>query len=165
MRRAKRALSGLDDDIREHIEQQTRENIDRGMMPEEARRQALLRFGSVALVKEDTRAVWISRWLDELWNTTRIAARTWRRTPVLAATIVVTLALGIGATTSVFAVAYSLLVQPFPFPNADRLLWVTTYDTRSPNDDQGVIGSNRLPQFADWQQHLTTGVGCDPRGA
>ena len=92
MRRAKRALSGLDDDIREHIERETQENIDRGMTPEEARRRALLRFGSVALVKEDTRAVWIARWLDELWNTTRIAARTWRRTPVLAATIVITLA-------------------------------------------------------------------------
>jgi predicted permease len=154
MTRARRALNDLDDDIREHIERETQDNIDRGMTPEEARRQALIRFGSVALVKEDTRAVWVWRWLDELWNTTRIAVRTWCRTPVLAAAIVVTLALGIGATTSVFAVAYSLLVQPFPFLHADRLVWVTTYDTRA-SEGSPPIGSNRLPQFADWQQHLT----------
>jgi hypothetical protein len=155
MMRARRALSDLDDDIREHIERETQANVDRGMAPEEARRQALLRFGNVALIKEDTRAVWVGRWFDELWNTTRIAVRTWCRMPVLAMAIVVTLALGIGATTSVFAIAYSLLVQPFPFPQADRLVWVTTYDTRASERGPAVIGSNRLPQFADWQQHLT----------
>ncbi|MGH9163446.1 MAG: permease prefix domain 1-containing protein [Vicinamibacteraceae bacterium] len=57
MNRAKRALDTLDEDVREHIERETQENIDRGMPPEEARRQALLNFGSVAVVKEDTRAV------------------------------------------------------------------------------------------------------------
>ena len=64
-----------------------------------------------------------------LWNTTRIAARTWRRTPALATVIVCTLALGIGATTRAFTIAYSILVQPFPFPDADRLVWITTYDS------------------------------------
>jgi predicted permease len=156
MKRARWALSSLDDDIREHIERETQENIDRGMAQEEARRQAMLRFGNVALVKEDTRAVWVWPRLDELLNTTRIAARTWRRTPVLATTIVVTLALGIGATTVAFTVVYSVLVQRFPFPDPDRLVWVTTYDTRASDASWAVIGSNRLPQFADWQQHLTT---------
>jgi predicted permease len=155
MKRARRALSGLDDDIREHIDRETQENIDRGMAPEEARRQAMLRFGNVALVREDTRAVWVWPRLDELWNTTRIAVRTWRRTPVLATAIVLTLALGIGATTTAFTVAYSVLVQRFPFLDPDRLVWVTTYDTRASDGSVAVIGSNRLPQFADWQQHLT----------
>ena len=81
MKRARRALSDLDNDIREHIDLETQENIDRRMSPEEARRQALLKFGNVALVKEDTRGVWAWRRLDELWSTTRIAVRTWRRTP------------------------------------------------------------------------------------
>jgi putative ABC transport system permease protein len=90
-----------------------------------------------------------------LWNTVHIAARTWRRTPALATVIVVTLALGIGATTAAFTIAYSILVQPFPFPDADRLVWVTTHDTRT-SDGRVAIASNRLPQFADWQQHLTS---------
>jgi predicted permease len=89
-------------------------------------------------------------------NTLRIALRTWRRTPILAAVIVGTLALGIGATTTALTIAYSTLVQRLPFPDPDRLVWVTTYDTRTTDGQAAVIGSNRLPQFADWQQHLTS---------
>ena len=92
----------------------------------------------------------------DIWNTLRIAVRTWRRTPALAAVIVGTLALGIGATTTALTIAYSMLVQPLPFPHADRLVWVTTYDTRASDGQAAVIGSNRLPQFADWQQNLTS---------
>ena len=65
-----------------------------------------------------------------LWQHVRIAARTWRRTPVLAAVIASTLAVGIGATTAAFTIA-SILVQAVPFPGADRLVWITTYDTRT----------------------------------
>ena len=91
-----------------------------------------------------------------LWQTMRVAARTWRRTPALATVIVCTLALGIGATTTAFTIAYSILVQRFPFPDAERLVWITTYDTRTKDTPIAVMGSNRLPQFADWQQHLTS---------
>jgi len=90
-----------------------------------------------------------------LWQTIRIAARTWRRTPVLAVVIASTLALGIGATTAAFTVAYSILVRQFPFPNADRLVWITTYDSRTTENRRPVLGSNRLPQVADWQRNLT----------
>ena len=91
-----------------------------------------------------------------LWNTLRVALRTWRRTPALAVVIVGTLALGIGATTTALTIAYSMLVQPLPFPESDRLVWVTTYDTRTSDGQTTVIGSNRLPQFADWQYNLTS---------
>ena len=91
-----------------------------------------------------------------LWQTLRVAARTWRRTPALAAVIASTLAVGVGATTAAFTIAYSILVQPFPFPNADRLVWITTYDSRTTENRRPVVGSNRLPQVADWQQNLTT---------
>ena len=91
-----------------------------------------------------------------LWNTLRIALRTWRRTPALAAVIVSTLTLGIGATTTALTIAYSMLVQGLPFPDADRLVWVTTFDTRTSDGRAAVIGSNRLPQFADWRGHLTS---------
>ncbi len=90
-----------------------------------------------------------------LWQTVRIAARTWRRSPALAVVIVGTLALGIGATTAAFTIAYSILVQRYPFPDSDRLVWITTYDSRTPETSRPVAGSNRLPQFADWQRNLT----------
>ena len=85
-----------------------------------------------------------------------MAIRTWRRTPALAAVIAGTLAIGIGATMTALTVAYSMLVQPLPFPDPGRLVWVTTYDSRTSSEQAAVIGSNRLPQFADWQQHLTS---------
>ena len=90
------------------------------------------------------------------WQSVRIAARTWRRTPALAIVIVCTLALGIGATTAAFTIAYSILVQQFPFPDSDRLVWITTYDSRTTESRRPVAGSNRLPQFADWQRNLKT---------
>ena len=70
--------------------------------------------------------------------------------------IVGTLALAIGATTTAVTIAYSMLVEPLPFPGSDRLVWVTTFDTRTTEGDAAVIGSNRLPQFADWQENLTS---------
>jgi predicted permease len=91
-----------------------------------------------------------------LWNTLRIAVRTWRSTPTLAVVIVATLAFGIGAVTTAATLAYSMLVQPLPFPDSERLVWVTTYDTRTADGLRAVIGSNRLPQFSDWQEHLTS---------
>jgi putative ABC transport system permease protein len=58
MKRARRALSSLEDDIREHIERETQDNIARGMSRDEARRQAMITFGNVARITEETRAVW-----------------------------------------------------------------------------------------------------------
>jgi len=90
------------------------------------------------------------------WNELRLAGRTWRRTPALAAVIMLTLTVSIGATTTAFTLAYSVLVQPLPFPDVDRLVWITSYDTRDSTGAEPVINSNRIPQFTDWQQHLTT---------
>ena len=57
-------LSDVDGDIRDHIERETEANIARGMSPREARYAALRRFGSLTLVREETRAVWVLVWMD-----------------------------------------------------------------------------------------------------
>src|SRR5436190_20656277 len=91
----RRALDDLDQDIHDHIERETQDNIERGMAPEEARRQAMLAFGNVALVKEDTRGVWTWAWLDEARRDLRYAARTLSKNPAFTAAAAATLALAI----------------------------------------------------------------------
>ncbi len=121
-RRGRKALDGLADDLRDHIERQTEENLARGMTPDEARRQARLALGNTALIEEDTRAVWVSRWLDDLRCDLRYAPRTFRQSPGFAATAVVSLAVGIAAATGVFSVVNAALLNPFPFADINRIV-------------------------------------------
>src|SRR5262245_19346812 len=121
-------LSTLGDDIRDHIERETRENIERGMAPEEARRQAILRFGNVALVTEDTRAVWGWQRLEQLAQDSWYAIRVLRRRPLYALLSVLTLALGIGGTAAVFGVAQGVLLSPLPYAHEREVgvFWLKT---------------------------------------
>jgi predicted permease len=88
-----------------------------------------------------------------LWADLRLALRTWGRTPSLAAVVIATLALGIGATTTAFTLAYTVLIEPLPFPHVDRLVWIGSYNTRTSSGNAGEAGTNRMSQFLDWQQH------------
>jgi predicted permease len=111
MWRRRRAVDGLDDDIRDHLEREIEENVARGMSPEEARRQALVKFGNVPLAKEDARAVWVWVWLEQLVRDARYALRSLGRSPAFTAAVVVTLGLGIGGTTAVFSVVDALFLR------------------------------------------------------
>ena len=106
MKRARRALDGLEDDIRDHIERETQDNLDRGMSPEDAHRVAVLKFGNVTLAKEDTRAVWGWPWLEQMVQDGRYAIRMLRRRPTYALLSILTLALGVGGTASVYGVSH-----------------------------------------------------------
>jgi predicted permease len=124
MTRARRALSGLDHDIREHIDLETQENIDRGMSPEEARRQARLTFGNVSLVKEDTRRVWVWQPLEQVAQDLRHGARVLIGRPGFTIAATLTLALGIGANSAIFSLVDAVLLQTLPVDRPEQLVLI-----------------------------------------
>jgi predicted permease len=121
MKRRKRMLEELEQDIHDHIERETQDNIARGMPPDQATYAALRKFGNVARVQEETRAVWTSVWFEQLLQDVRYGFRLLRRSPLFALVAIFTLAIGIGANTAIFTVVHAVLLQPLPYPNSDRL--------------------------------------------
>jgi putative ABC transport system permease protein len=143
-------LDSLNDDIRDHIERETQENIERGMPPEEARAAALRKFGNVTRIMEETRAVWISVWLEQLLQDVRYGVRGLRRNPGFAAVVALTLALAIGMNTAVFSLVNAILVRPLPYPDPDRLVWLGDYNRFFKAE---MVGS---PDYVDWKDQATS---------
>jgi predicted permease len=121
----RRALDGLDEEIRAHLEQEVEVNVARGLSVEEARRQARIAFGNLALVREDSRAAWRWSWQEHLRQDVGYALRTLRKSPGFAAVAVLTLALGIGANTAIFTLIDALLLRALPVPSPGALLQVS----------------------------------------
>src|SRR5258708_10378858 len=103
--RRDRITQRLDDEIQFHLDQQIAENISAGMSPEEARYAAQRTFGNPTFLKEKTRDTWGWTWLEQIGQDLRHGARMLRKSPVFTAAAVLTLTLGLRATTPLFTVA------------------------------------------------------------
>lgn len=114
-------------EIDEHLAFQIEDNLRAGFSPEEARRQAMLKFGAVESIKEDYRDKRGLPFVDTLAQDGRYTLRRLRKTPAFTVTVVLTLALGIGATTAIFSVIDGVLLKPLPYSHSEQLvaLWLT----------------------------------------
>jgi predicted permease len=107
-----------------HLEMSTDRNVKRGMTPEEARRHANLAFGGGAAVREDAREAYRARVAENVVSDIRFAVRGLRRSPSFALTAILTVAIGIGASTAIFSVVDAVLLRPLPIPHAEDFTYL-----------------------------------------
>ena len=111
-----------EEELQFHLAMLEQRMIESGMSPDDARVLARRQLGNTTLIKEQTLDAWRYTFVDTLIGDFRYAVRTLIKNFSFAATAVLTLALGIGATTAIFSVVYSVLIKPLPYPNADELV-------------------------------------------
>ena len=167
----------LDDEIRGHLALSVKDRIERGEDPEAARLAALREFGYVPAIHDSMRRVWYSRWFDAvaaLAQDMRIGLRSLLRAKGLSATVVVTLALGIGANAAIFSVVRGVLLRPLVNRDEDRLVYIrqsapgigaenTTFSVPEIDDIKSRVTT--IGAFGDFStvDFAMSGLGGEPR--
>ncbi len=143
----------LDAEMSAHLEFAIEENLERGLSPGEARRQALLRFGGPQQAKEQHRDARSLPLLETLLRDLRFAFRTLRKSPGFTVIAVLTLALGIAASTSIFSVVDAVLLRPLPYPNPQQVM--TVWELSAHGHRMHLAD----PNFLDFREQNRTFVG------
>ena len=120
----RRRAAELDDELESNLQMHIEDNLRAGMSPEEARYAALRKFGNVARVREDAWELWSFVWIEQLCQDVRFGLRMLAKNPGFTAVAIITLALGIGATTAIFTVVNGVLLRPLPYPHPEELVHV-----------------------------------------
>lgn len=139
----------LTDELESVVQMYVDDNLRAGMAPGEAHRQALIRFGGVEQVRQAVRDRTGLPSLEGFVRDLRYAGRALLRTPGFTTVAILIMAIGIGASVSLFTVVHSILLRPLPFPNADRLVAIYSVDDLS---KPGFDNNSASGDFYDWQK-------------
>ena len=136
----------LSESIREHLEEKIADLMDHGMSRQEAERTARREFGNVTLIEERSREVWQWPTVESIPADLKYAARQLQKAPGFSVVVVIILALGIGANTTVFSIVDAVMLHPLPYATPQRLVEVKT------SQEQHYESSNvSYPDFFDWR--------------
>ena len=143
----------LADEIESHLQLHIDDNIRAGMSPQEARRVAVMKLGGVDQAKESYRDRTTIPSLESVIQDLRFTLRQFRRNPAVTLAAVLTLAAAIGANTTIFSVVNAILLKSLPYPNADRVVNITTTSSLRGLDDM-VLSDAEFNEFKEQTQTL-----------
>ena len=155
--RRRQIYRDLADEIQQHLDEKTEVLVAEGMSREEAARVARREFGNMTRIEERGREAWIWPQAENLWADVKYAIRQLAKNSGFAVAAILTLALGIGATTAMFSLVNAVLLRPLPFPEQDKLMWLAQQDHSLPGT---VPESLSYPDYFDWraQNHTFAGM-------
>ena len=146
-----RADQRLREEVEEHLAQQTADNLRAGMAADEARRQAVLKFGAISAIREEYLSELSLPGIWTLWQDLRYAFRQLVASPGFASVVIVTIALSIGATTAIYSVVDAVLLHPLPYPQPEQLV-------RIQSDFPGVGARDVFLSVPEWNDFERSGI-------
>ena len=142
----------LAQEIEVHIDEETDENVARGMSPDEARRRAYVKFGNPQVVRE---SLWRQNTLtafDNAWRDLKYAARTLTRAPGFSLMAVLVMALGIGGNVALFTVVRNVLLNPLPYPDSGKLVTMYEHEKNHRFDEFSAYLPVDAASYTEWKQ-------------
>jgi predicted permease len=159
--RRRRLERELERELRYHVERRVDDLVQRGISESDARRQVAIEFGGGLQVRESVRDTWEWGWLASGWRDLRHASRLLRRNPVFAATALLSIALGIGASTAVFSLIDQVLLRTLPVNEPERLVYFNWKgSTLSSGYGYAYLNSYPLCRELQEQRQIFDGVIC-----
>jgi putative ABC transport system permease protein len=162
-----RVEGDLDQEVHSHLEMLIEENIRAAMPPQEAQRTARMELGGIEQVKEQVRDERIGHWFYSVISDCRYAIRQFRRNPGFTVVVVLTLALGIGATTAIFSVVYGILLRSLPYSNPSRIMAIFEVNSKGgwsrvadPNFDDFRDQSRSFQAIAKYSDDIASVSGA-----
>src|SRR6266850_4752060 len=151
----------LNRELKYHIDRRMNDLILSGLSEPEARRQANLELGGITQVREEVRDIWLTRWLRDLAYDLRFSARSFLRSPSFTATAVLSLAVGIGATTALYSLVDQLVLRALPVDHPERLVlidWIGFQNAETLGTDN--LMSYPICRDLQQQKEFFDGVFC-----